>query len=275
MPDSLISKTTDVKTTLYWQSETFKHTELILDTLHQTMQARKLSSVFLYGYFPKRVPEQDCNIFSGKVISYDLLDENGKKIQSNASQLSGIGESSRPGQQTRYFLQLNLINFNQAKTYKGFAEYEISGPADFNSVVITKTDTGKNIVINKQTYTVIAFYKNYIALKCEKPLKKIDFDFTGTNKLNEKYQQDDVSKIPRSSFLLSEATYNYYITHPDLTDKELDNYLSNYFNQLKNSSSSEETNIIILQDIGYIEKIFCYWPDQIITRRYKISIDLK
>ncbi len=283
-PDSLISKTIDPATTFPWQSTTFKNSASIIDTLKATTTSERSSDYFsLWAYFPVGTPEEDCKLFTAKLISYSLFNEKNEKVElSTQGTYSGIGQYYRNGKFTRSTFQFKCTPIVPAKTYKGFVEYEIIAPAAFNSITITKADTGKTIVINELKLTVLDFKNNYVALKGDTAtLKELNFDYMGTDNTNKKYQRKYTQEkgyktaLGKSSFIISEEMYYYYISHPKLSDKQLDDYLTDYFKRHADSPVASEAQILIIQDIGYIKKMFCYWPTSFITKRFKEPIDLK
>ncbi|ABG57541.1 hypothetical protein [Cytophaga hutchinsonii] len=283
VPDSLISKTIDPETAFPWQGQTFKNSSSIIDSIHATMKSEKSSENFsLYGLFPKGIPQQDCNLFTSKLVSYNLVNEKGEQVQlRNEKFYFYTGQYYRNNDAVRYTFNIRFTPFIPAKTYKGIVEYEIIAPKDFIVTAITKADIGKTITLNSHVYTILAFTKNYIALKCPDSLKEIDFDFIGTDLANKKYKQKFTQEkgyktaLGKRSFFISEEMYKYYISHPGLTEEELDQYMNDYFNRHEGSIITGEAQVLILQDIAYIKKMFCYWPNGYTTKRFKETIDLK
>lgn len=282
-PDSLISKTTDPSTLLTWQSKTFKNSAAILDTLERNMEMSK-SSEGLSGYalFPKGIPQEDCNLFTSKLISYELLNEKEEKVELRTDRVySGIGKYYRNSTFVACTFDIKFPPVVPAKTYKGLIQFDITAPKDFNVVTITKADIGNKITINTKTYTVLAFTKNYIALKSDTVIKEINFDFLGTNAANKKYQfkytqeQGYRTALGRASFILSEKMYTYFTTHPKLSDQQLNDYLTEYFTDHVDSLILNEAEVLVICDIAYIEKMFCYWPNTSVTKRIKEVIDVK
>ncbi|MGN6647869.1 MAG: hypothetical protein ACTHJT_15205 [Cytophaga sp.] len=281
--DSMISKTVDPATILPWQSPALKNTDAIIDSLHATIKSDVSSEyISLYGLFPKGIIKQDCDLFKTELISYSIVNEKNQKVQIDTGKVSvAIGQYYKNNEPVRYTLDFKLPKHTEGKTYKGFIEYEISAPAEFNTVTITKSDIGKKYTINNHVFTVIAFTKNYVALKADSSIKNIDFDFSGTDAANKKYKQKFVqmegykTALGKSSFVISEEMYTYYINHPKLSDEELNTYINDYINNHERELVVGEAQILVIQDIGYMEKMFCYWPASLKKKRFKQEIDLR
>jgi hypothetical protein len=288
--DSVISTTLDPDLSFPWQSQTFKNNAEILDSLSSRTTIKPFEDGFyISSRFPKGTSEEDANHYKFKIISYKILDEKNKQVILKTDKMYSLINNSYSylDPPKRYIFWIRFIAANPSQTYKGYVEYDITAPVNFTTTSIAKADTGKTITINNKNYTVLAFTKNYVALKpvvhfkSAAPYQDIGFDFIGTDGANNKFlpkftqEKGYRSAILRNKMVLPEELFTYFTTHENLSEEEISNFVEEYHNQRLKNPKAQENSILIIKDMGYIEKIICYWPASTTTKRIKKTIDVK
>ena len=280
--DSIISTRMDPNTTFPWQSQTFKKNAEILDSLNTRITTGKFGDGFYTSArFPKGTSEEDADHYTFKLVSYKLTNEQNKNVILRTNKMYSLINSSYHylDPPKRYIFWIRFIAETPAQTFKGSVEYDIIAPVDFDSTIITKADTGKTITINNKPYSVLAFTKNYVALKPIEPLtsaapyQKIDFKFIGTDHANNKFLAK--MTLLRNNLVLPEELFFYYTKDSTLSKEEISNFVEEYHNARVKNPAANENLILIIKDIGYMDKMICYWPTSTITKRIKQNIDVK
>jgi hypothetical protein len=288
--DSIISTSLDPNLDFPWQSQTFKKNAEVLDSLNTRIKVEKFQDGFYTSArFPKGTSEEDAEHYTYKIISYKLSNEKNEKVTLRVNKMYSLINNSYHylDPPTRYIFWLRFIAEKPSQTFKGYVEYDIIAPAKFDSTIILKSDTGKTLLINNKQYIVLAFTKNYVALKPIVPLKsaapyqEIGFKFIGTDSANNKFlpkftqEKGYSTAILRNNLVLPEELFFYYTKDSTLSKEEISNFVEEYHKARAKNPAANENPILIIKDMGYIDKMICYWPTSTMQKRIKKIIDLK